>query len=86
MNAPRIEGVIANKLFLEQLWARNDILCLQEHWLWDFQKEWIQKDFSGFKSFSRCHDINDPITNSTFHVDMVSPYYGQINYPTRSHV
>ena len=58
-----IEGVIANKLFLEQLCAQNDILCLQEHWLWDFQKQWLQNNFSGFKSFARCHDSNDPITN-----------------------
>ena len=58
-----IEGVIANKLFLEQLCAQNDILCLQEHWLWDFQKQWLQNNFTGFKSFARCHDSNDPITN-----------------------
>ena len=58
-----IEGVIANKLFLEQLCAQNDFLCLQEHWLWDFQKQWLQNNFSGFKSFARCHDSNDPITN-----------------------
>ena len=39
------EGVIANRLFLEELCANNDIICLQEHWLWDFQKEWISQNF-----------------------------------------
>ena len=51
---------------MEKLCAQNDILCLQEHWLWGFQKDWIQNNFPEFKTLVRCHDSNDPITN--FHV------------------
>ena len=58
-----IEGVIANKLFLDELCKDNDILCLQEHWLWDFQQDWIGKNLNDFGTFVRCHDSNDPITN-----------------------
>ena len=58
-----IEGVVANRLYLEKLCSQNNIICLQEHWLWDFQKNWIQNNFNDFKSFVRCHDSNDPITN-----------------------
>ena len=57
------EGVIANKLFLEELCANNDIICLQEHWLWDFQKEWISQNFKNFDVFIRCHDSNEPISH-----------------------
>ena len=48
---------------MENLCAKNDILCIQEHWLWEFQKDWIQNNFPEFKTFVRCHDSNDPITN-----------------------
>ena len=47
----------------KKLCSQNNIICLQEHWLWDFQKNWIQNNFTDFKSFVRCHVSNDPITN-----------------------
>ena len=58
-----IEGVVANKLFLEEQCADNDIICLQEHWLWDFQKEWISQNFKNFDVLIRCHDSNEPISH-----------------------
>ena len=58
-----IEGVVANRLFLEELCADNDIISLQEHWLWDFQKEWISQNFKNFDVLIRCHDSNEPISH-----------------------
>ena len=58
-----IEGVKANKLYLQKLCQENDIVCLQEHWLWDFEKDWFKNEFMDFESFVRCHDSNDNISN-----------------------
>lgn len=58
-----IEGVKANKLYLQKLCNANEIICLQEHWLWDFEKHWFINEFPEFGSFVRCHDSNDSISN-----------------------
>ena len=44
--------------------SENSIVCIQEHWLWEFQKNWITQNFSDFEGFIRCHDSNEPISNS----------------------
>ena len=58
-----IEGVKVNKLYLQKLCQENDIVCLQEHWLWDFEKNWFKNEFMDIESFVRCHDSNDNISN-----------------------
>ena len=54
---------MANRLSLEELCAKNDIVCLQEHWLWDFQKEWISNTLKNFGVHIRCHNSNEPISH-----------------------
>ena len=58
-----IEGVKANKLYLQKLCKENEIISLQEHWLWDFEKHWFTNEFPEFGSHVRCHDTNDSISN-----------------------
>ena len=59
-----IEGTVSNKAYLQKLLSQNSIVCVQEHWLWEFQKNWINQNFCGIESFVRCHDSNEPITNT----------------------
>ncbi|CAC5424816.1 unnamed protein product [Mytilus coruscus] len=49
--------------FLEQLSQKHAFICLQEHWLWTFEKDYIDKHIPGMMNHSRCHDVNDPISN-----------------------
>ena len=58
-----IEGVKANKLYLQKLCQNKDVECLQDHWLWDFDKHWLKTIITGFEPFVRCHDSNDNISN-----------------------
>ena len=41
----------------------NEIVCLQEHWLWDFEKHWFRNEIPNFGSFVRCCDFNDTISS-----------------------
>ena len=58
-----IEGVKANTLYLQKLCKDNEIVCLQEHWLWDFEKHWFRNEIPNFGSFVRCCDFNDIISS-----------------------
>ena len=58
-----IESVKANKLYLQKLCQENDIVCHQEHRLWDFEKDWFKIEFTDFEPFVPCHDSNDNISN-----------------------
>ena len=56
-----IEGAKTNTPFLQQLCKDNDIICLQEHWLWECQNHEMRllvtnKDFS-----IRSSDFNETI-------------------------
>ena len=39
-----IEGAISNKMYLKRLCSENHIICIQEHWLWEFQKSWLDEN------------------------------------------
>ena len=58
-----IKGAISNKHYLEKLYKENHIICIQEHWLWDFQKHWLDENLQEVNVFSRCHDTNESIPN-----------------------
>ena len=58
-----IEGAISNKHYLEKLCKENHITCIQEHWLWEFQKHWLDENLQEVNVFSRCHDTNENIPN-----------------------
>ncbi|CAC5416004.1 unnamed protein product [Mytilus coruscus] len=49
--------------FLEKLSQKHAFICLQEHWLWTSEKDYIDKHIPDMMNHSRCHDVNDPISN-----------------------
>ena len=57
-----IEGVKSNTVYFQKLCKDYDFVCVQEHWLWDFQKHEMQS-LSLNKDFHiRCYDSTEPLT------------------------
>ncbi|CAG2201913.1 unnamed protein product [Mytilus edulis] len=59
----QIEGVKGNAAYLSDLSKEQDIICLQEHWLWSFELQKLDEKLADYKIFGRSHDCNEPITN-----------------------
>ena len=58
-----IEGVIANKLYLEKLCVQITSCAYNSIGSGNLKKDCIQNNFPELKTLARCHDSNDPITN-----------------------
>ena len=57
-----IEGVKTNAPFLQFLCDTFDIVFLQEHWLWEFQKHELSFLTKNKDNFTRCSDASDPLS------------------------
>ncbi|CAG2188871.1 MRPL18 [Mytilus edulis] len=57
-----IEGITSNSAFAYFLNSNFDIVCIQEHWLHDFQSHNFDKYFENKASFVRCHDSYENIS------------------------
>ena len=59
-----IENFNSNKLFLETLLKRRDIVCIQEHWLYNFEKHNLEHfcNDRGIDCFLKCCDDADPLS------------------------
>ena len=58
-----IENLNTNRVLLSQLLQKNDIVCIQEHWLFSFEKS-VLEEFAqscGFLTMIKCSDENEPI-------------------------
>lgn len=55
-----IEGIRGNAPYLQELLRVNDVLCLQEHWLWDFEKHDSNLLFPGYNYHIRSVDTEFP--------------------------
>ena len=53
----------SNAEYLKKLSTEETIICLQEHWLWSFEMDQINKIVPQMECYTRCHDCDDPITN-----------------------
>ncbi|CAC5422160.1 unnamed protein product [Mytilus coruscus] len=53
-----IEGFNSNKLYLETLSKRSDILFLQEHWLHSYEKHKLDEFLQDFICYTKCFDDN----------------------------
>ena len=51
-----IEGVKGNYAYLDSLLQKDSIVCLQEHWLWNFETDIVSELFPDYKHFIRCAD------------------------------
>ncbi|VDI42849.1 Hypothetical predicted protein [Mytilus galloprovincialis] len=57
-----IEGISSNSAFSDFLGSNYDIICIQEHWLYDFQVHNFDKFFQDKVSFVRCSDTYEQIS------------------------
>ncbi len=55
------KGVTGNKLYLDEIVKKADIICLQEHWLYNFEKKTLD-NIDQFTAFTRCIDDTVPIS------------------------
>ena len=58
-----IEGIRSNAPYLHEILDKFNIICLQEHWLWDFEKNDISKLLPKFNYFIRSVDSDFPRTH-----------------------
>lgn len=57
-----IEGVKSNAASLIQLSRGDNIIALQETWLWTYEEDIIENIVPNYIAFVRCDDINDNLT------------------------
>ena len=51
-----IEGIKGNSAYLNHLLAKENIVCLQEHWLWEFESNILEQFSDEYDFFVRCAD------------------------------
>jgi exonuclease III len=56
-----VENFYTNIEYIKQMLHRCDILCIQEHWLYNFQSADIQLELDDVCVAIKCVDDNDPI-------------------------
>ncbi|CAC5380835.1 unnamed protein product [Mytilus coruscus] len=52
-----------NALFINSLESSSDIICIQEHWLYEFQKQSLCNVLPNMDMFIRCSDTYEEISN-----------------------
>ncbi|MES9884421.1 MAG: reverse transcriptase family protein, partial [Sedimenticola sp.] len=57
-----IEGVKSNIPYLIEQSQEEQIFCISEHWLWDFEKTTVENILPKYKAYVRCTDTYDPIS------------------------
>ena len=59
-----MENVTTNTVYFLELLIKVDILAIQEHWLWTFEKSFLEKlaAENHYSSFIKCTDENEPIS------------------------
>jgi hypothetical protein len=59
-----VDNIMTNTQYAQEMLASCDILCIQEHWLFSFEKPLLHELFSGHKIAIKCFDEDDPIPPS----------------------
>ena len=57
-----IENIKTNLEYLHHLLSQTDILCVQEHWLYNFEASTAKEYLQGVQCHTKCVDDDDPIT------------------------
>ncbi|CAG2247840.1 unnamed protein product [Mytilus edulis] len=52
----------SNKNYFNELLHKHDIILLQEHWLFNYEKEQLKQHYSDFLTFSRHIDDDEPMS------------------------
>jgi endonuclease/exonuclease/phosphatase family metal-dependent hydrolase len=58
------DGLLTNEVYIQHLITtyKPDVICIQEHWLYNFEKHKINILFKDYNNYTKCVDDNDPIT------------------------
>ena len=57
-----IKNIKSNKVFVQQLLKTVDILCIQEHWLFNFELDLLNSISNIHRCCSKAVDDNDPVS------------------------
>ncbi|VDI00795.1 Hypothetical predicted protein [Mytilus galloprovincialis] len=57
-----IKGFNSNKNYFDEILDKHDIVLIQEHWLFNYEKELLKQHHSDLITFSRQIDDNEPLS------------------------
>ena len=57
-----VKNIKSNKVFVQQLLKTVDILCIQEHWLFNFELDLLNSISNTHRCCSKAVDDNDPVS------------------------
>ena len=60
--ASNIYNYKSNRVYLQQLLKHYDIVCIQEHWMFNFEKQVLSEASSSHVCFAKSVDDEDPIS------------------------
>ncbi|MES9903311.1 MAG: reverse transcriptase family protein [Sedimenticola sp.] len=63
ITSSNIEGVKGNAAFLIDIARSQQVICLQETWVWTFESTIIENIIPNYNAFIRCEDMNENISN-----------------------
>ena len=56
-----VEGAKSNALYIYELLKKCEIICIQEHWLHNFEVDDLISKFPDHKALVKCEDDDDPV-------------------------
>ena len=56
-----MDGIKSNRVYVEELLKSNQIIALQEHWLYNFEKQTLHDLFPDYNNYCKCSDDLSPI-------------------------
>ena len=67
-----IQNIKSNKPYLQELLKQHDIVCVQEHWLFNYEQNWVNNNFKNISTTIKSVDDEDPIS----HAQKITGYGG----------
>ena len=59
-----IQNIKSNKPYLQELLKQHDIVCIQEHWLFNYEQNWVKNNFSDISVNIKSVDDEEPISHA----------------------
>ena len=64
MASINIQNIKSNTQYLQALLKEHDIICIQEHWLFNYEQNWINNNIKDIKVHTKSVDDEDPISHA----------------------
>ena len=64
MASINIQNIKSNTQYLQTLLTEHDIICIQEHWLFNYEQNWINNSINDIKVFMKSVDDEDPVSHA----------------------